>query len=151
MGSLKRHWRRWKKLDGWCPMVDRWLRRGVPLLFHHYPKRWSGFQSPMSPDKEEFVSTELARLLHEGAIKQVNYVPWVRSPLGVALKKSGKFRLTVDMRYLNEHLNRPKFSYEGLETAAQLVKQGDHMVSLDLKEGYHHVSMAKGSQTSTLR
>ncbi len=59
--------------------------------------------------------------------------PTVVSPLGVVLKRgTDKFQLTVHMRYVNRHMGRKVFKFEGLKDLADLVKKGDYAVSYDL-------------------
>jgi hypothetical protein len=56
-------------------------------------------------------------MLEAGAISKlpVGYKPSVVSPLGVVPKgKEGKFRLTINTRYVNDHMVMNKFKLEGL-------------------------------------
>ena len=46
------------------------------------------------------------------------------SPLGVVPKKNNKFRLILDLRYLNNHLASLKFKFEDLRIASELLDQG---------------------------
>jgi hypothetical protein len=74
--------------------------------------------------------------------------PWVVSPLGVVPKKgTDKFRLTVNMRYVNRHLGKKKFRMEGMKDLADPAEKGDLAVSFDLMSGYYHVSLHPESRT----
>ena len=74
--------------------------------------------------------------------------PWVVSPLGVVPNKGTyKFRLTVNMRYVNRHLGEKKFKMEGMKDLADLAEKGDHAVSFDLTSGYYHVDLHPESRT----
>ncbi len=47
--------------------------------------------------------------------------PWVVSPLRVVPKKgTDKFRLSVSMRYVNGHLGKKAFKFEGLKDLSDL-------------------------------
>ena len=47
--------------------------------------------------------------------------PWVGSPWGVVAKKGAvKFRLTVNMRYVNGHLGKKAFKFGGLKDLSDL-------------------------------
>ena len=70
--------------------------------------------------------------------------PKILSPIHAVPKKNGKFRLVIDMRYLNSHLMVPKFKMEGLETLASMVEKGDHMFMVDLQDDYH-MNMAQNA------
>ena len=80
-----------------------------------------------------------------GAILRSKTKHRILSPIHAVPKKNGKFRLVVDMRYLNSHLMVPKFKMEGLETLAAMVEEGDHMFTVDLQDGYYHINMAQNA------
>jgi len=44
----------------------------------------------------------------------------VCNPLGVAVNTSGKPRLILDLRYVNQHLRSLKFNYGDIRTAVDL-------------------------------
>ena len=72
----------------------------------------------------------------------------VVSPLGVVPKRgTDKFRLTVNMRYVNKHLGKKAFKFEGLKDLADLAERGDYAVSYDLMSGYYHVGLFQASRT----
>ncbi len=56
-------------------------------------------------------------MLEAGAFSKlpVGYKPEVVSPLGVVPKgKEGKFRLNINMSYVNDNMATTKFKFEGL-------------------------------------
>jgi hypothetical protein len=62
--------------------------------------------------------------------------------LGVVPKgKEGKFRLIINMSYVNDHLVTNKFKFEGLSDMVDLAEKGDYAVSFDLTLGYYHVGL----------
>jgi hypothetical protein len=65
----------------------------------------------------------------------------------VPKKGAGKFRLTVNMRYVNGHLGKKAFKFEGLKDLSDLAERGDHAVSYDLMSGYYHVGLHPRSRT----
>ena len=72
----------------------------------------------------------------------------VVSPLGVMPKRgTSMFRLMVNMRYVNRHLGRKDFKFEGMRDLADLAEKGDHAVSYDLMSGYYHVDLHPRSRT----
>ena len=74
--------------------------------------------------------------------------PEVVSSLGVVPKGSeGKFRLIINTRYVNEHLVKKKFKFEGLKDLAHMAEKGDHTVSFDLTSGYYHVELHPRTRT----
>ena len=76
--------------------------------------------------------------------------PEVMSPLGFVPKGTeGKFRLIINMRYVNEHLVKKKFEFEGLKDLADLAEKGEHAVSFYLTCGYYHVGPHHRTRTFT--
>ena len=68
--------------------------------------------------------------------------PWVVSPFGAVPERgTDKFRLTVNMRYVNRHLGLKAFNFEGLKDLADLAERRDHAVSYDLMSRYYHVGL----------
>ena len=101
----------------------------------------------LSYSDEAFVDDEIRQLLKKKAIEKAtpNNVT-ICSPIGVVPKKNGKRRLIVDMRYLNRHVQAPRFRYEDTADLKNVVQQGDLTYSLDLEAGFHHVSVHPDSQ-----
>ena len=63
-------------------------------------------------------------------------------PLGVVVRPgSGKRRLILDARYVNEHVVTPSFKYETLSGLQNVLQPQDYVFTFDLKSGYHHVDM----------
>jgi hypothetical protein len=97
-------------------------------------------------DQHEFVAGAVA----ENAVTRLlpGEKPMVVSPLGVVPKRgTNKFRLTLDTRYVNRHLEKKVFKLEGLKDLADLAKKGDHVVSNDLMSGYYRVGLHPRSGT----
>ena len=65
--------------------------------------------------------------------------PQVCSPLSVVTTSKGKKRLVLNLRYLSQFLQKDSFICEDLHTVTLLFGKGDHLVTFDLKAGYHHV------------
>jgi hypothetical protein len=80
--------------------------------------------------------------------------PWLVSPLRVVPKRGiDKFRLTVNMRYVNRHLGQKAFKFEGLKDLVVLAERwgggevGDHAVSYDMISKNYHVGLHPRSRT----
>ena len=84
----------------------------------------------------------MADLLQSGAIAKCSSAPQCVSPLGVVPKKRNKHRLILDLRHLNGHCDVPKFRYEDINTALELVEPEDSFITADLKNGFHHVPIS---------
>jgi hypothetical protein len=60
-------------------------------------------------------------------------------PIGVVTKQNGKFRLIINMWFLNDYIEAPKFKYKGLSELAQILQAGDWHTSINLKDRFFHV------------
>ena len=66
-------------------------------------------------------------------------MPYCCNPLTVAGGK--KLRLVLDLRHVNEHIQKRKFRYGNLKTLAKIIEKGYFLATFDLKSGYHHISI----------
>ena len=82
---------------------------------------------------------------------RVSERPHVCSPISVVSNSVGKFRLALNLRYLNQYLHvltfkyedlhMRTFKYEDLHIAALLFDVEEYLFKFDLKSGYHHVDI----------
>jgi hypothetical protein len=83
--------------------------------------------SPSALAHESFVTSAAKEMLAAGVISILpeGERPEVVSPLGVVPEGSeGKFRLIINMRYINEHMEKKKFKIEGLKDLADVAEKG---------------------------
>ena len=123
--------------------IPEWLRKGVPLPFFNAKIPPSRRQKNHSSafDHADFVSSEIQKLLRQGAIMEFDS-PYCVSPLGVAVReKDNKRRVVVDLRYLNTFIMVPTFRMELLYIVPDIVQAMEYMFSADLRGGYHHVAI----------
>ncbi len=128
-------------------MVLEWIDRGVTLPFRQVPESQTFQNRPMDQIYSDFISEEIRRMVQCGAVMHTKNKPTICSPIHAVPKKNGKFRLVIDMRYLNSHLIVPKFKMEGLESLAKIIEPDDSMFTTDLADGYYHINMSVETQT----
>ena len=128
-----------------------WIENGYRLLWTEVaPPVKELANAPSADEHRDFVSSAVAEMLAANAVTLLppGEKPRVVSPLGVVPKHgTDKFRLTVNMRYVNRHLGRKVFKFEGLKDLADLAEKRDCAVSYDLKSGYYHVGLHLESRT----
>ena len=110
----------------------------VPPLPKETPNSESAFEH------HEFVTKAISEMVIAGATSALpsGTTPTVVSPLGVVPKPhSDKLRLIVNMRYVNDHLVKRVFKFEGLSDIADMSNKGDYSISYDLTSGYYHVAL----------
>ena len=70
----------------------------------------------------------------------------VINPLSVSTQSSGKRRLILDLRFVNQFILKQKVKFEDYKTALDLFQYGGYACSFDLKNGYHHVDIFPSHQ-----
>ena len=90
-----------------------------------------------------FVSDSVEKLPQTGGIKECRKEQLtVISPLGVVPKEGVKFRLILDLHFLNTFLADQKFSPGDLQVAPSLFEPRFYLFTFDLKDGYYHIETA---------
>lgn len=146
-GRLKQNIAFWKNI-GASKWVLSVIENGYYLPFISLPARRSFRNHPSVVQNQEFVCQELKKLLASGAVVEVRQEDvLVVNPLGVVNNASGKSRLILDLRYVNNHLRSCKFKYEGIPAASELFQKDDWVFTFDYKSGYHHLDIFAGHTT----
>ena len=124
-----------------------WIREGVKIPFETKPNKCF-FNNRVKNRKEEvFIDQEISKLLEQRTVAKVNYKPKCILAIQCVPKKGGKLRLVLDCRPINRHINSPKFTQEGIAAVSDLIECDDELVTIDLKDGFHHVGIHKHFQT----
>ena len=121
------------------------LVRGIRLKFLSPPIQ-SCIPCPIKFDINEIASIneEISTLLSKGAILPVTSTPGqFISNIFTRPKKSGGLRTIVSLKRLNRHLEKIHFKMEHIMTILPLIKRGMFMTSLDLKDAYFSLPIAK--------
>ena len=130
---------KWRSI-GTSHTVLSWLRDGIKIKFHKTPEPFFHKNHSLNKDQILFVEKEIQELLLNKSIERVHYQPYCVSGLGTAPKKGEKkYRLIHDLREVNEHCQSSSFVYEDIRAVKKCVKKGDKLVTLDLKNGFHHI------------
>ncbi len=96
----------------------RWIDHGYDLVWDKFPPPARELKnSKSSREHSDFVTKAVDDMIKAGACSVLppGVLPTVVSPLGVETKAhSTKLRLIVNMRYVNDHLAKRVFKFEGL-------------------------------------
>lgn len=68
------------------------------------------------------------------------------SPIFIIPKPSGEYRMILNLKALNKHIQYHHFKMETFESALKLVKPGMFFASTDIRHGYYSVPIAKEDQ-----
>ena len=140
-GRLKEHSTFWLTNLEASEFVKEIVQFGYRIPFLALPAPIFRFNHQSALQSEEFVSAAIVELEKGGCVVPCSECPLVCNPLSVVQKDSGKRRLVVDLRYVNQYLPVQKFKYEGLNLVPQMCGKGDWFITFDLKSGYHHVDI----------
>jgi hypothetical protein len=100
-------------------------------------------------ENHEFVTKAISDMVEACAASALPFgvIPTVVSPLGVVPKPdSEKLRLIANMRYVNNHLVKRIFKFEGLSDISDMANKGDSSLCYDLTSGYYHVALHPDSR-----
>ena len=98
-------------------------------------------------DEQHVIDTEIDKLLAKGALtssshEEGEYI----SPIFTRAKKDRSFRVILNLKCLNSHVQYHHFKMDSLNTVLQMVKPGCFMASIDLKDANYSVAIATADQ-----
>ena len=101
-------------------------------------------QIHFAPNEVEIISIEIDKLLQKGAntLATHEYGEFV-SNIFIRPKKDGTFRPIINLRQLNKSVAYVHFKMETIHFALQLIRPQCFMASIDLKDAYFTVPIAK--------
>ena len=137
MTSLKKASETWRE-HRHNSLINDWVTKGAQIPFTSRPPPSRLKNLPTTPEQEAFITEEISKLLLSGTIIRTNHARNI-SPLGAVPKKNGKLRMILDLRQVNNYISTPRFAMEDIRKVRPLLRQGDWMTSIDLKDGFHHV------------
>jgi hypothetical protein len=123
----------------------KWIEHGFDLVWDKSPPLALELSNNKSSrEYSDFVTKAVSDMIKAGAalVLPSGVIPTVVSPLGVVTKShSTKLRLVINMRYVNEHLTKRVFTFEGLSNLSDMSEKGDYSLSCDLTSGYYHLPL----------
>ena len=139
--------------------VVRWLRGGYPIRFNRSFIREHGLP-PLSHSADPTKVTQyqdqarcqalqsmINDLLEKNCVRRMEEgETGFFSRVFLVPKKSGGFRLVIDLSSLNEYLAPVTFEMDTLKKVKEFVTSAMWATSIDLSEAYHHIPMHKSSQ-----
>ena len=89
----------------------------------------------------------ISELIQSNRIIQTKEPPHVVNPRSVSVQPSGKLRLILNLRHVNQYVSKNCVKYEDWRTALTYFQTDAFMIAFDLKSGYHHIDIHPESQT----
>lgn len=101
----------------------------------------------MSEPNKKLLQDELNKLLSDGVIEECES-PY-SAPVVLVPKPDGSIRLCVNYQGLNEVTISDKYPLPRIDDLLHTAKQTTYMTTLDLKSGYHQVSVRESDRDKT--
>lgn len=102
-----------------------------------------------SEDEKHIICQEIVKLLQLKlkVIKEtLRQKEQIISPIFLRKKKDGGFRMILNLKKLNEHINYKHFKMENFEQVIQLINKDCYMASVDLRHACYSVKIAEEQQ-----
>ena len=135
----------WRKIDTPDEILN-WIEHGTPIVFKDgLPPNFHFANKQFKKDERLFLRSHIKRLINEGAVKQLDFVPNHVSSIKAVSKKPGSqesHRMITDLHFLNEFVSTPKFQYDSFQHVSEIVEPGDQFTSFDLKDGFFHLPLS---------
>ena len=137
-GRLTHFVNAWKVLtkDSWVLQTVQ----GFQIPFVGQPIQERKPRVPSFPSEQSAqILEEVSSLVEKGAVTVVDsHYPQTEfySVLFLVPKKNGQMRPVINLKALNQWVETPHFKMEGLSSLRDLLRQGDWLVKVDLKDAY---------------
>ena len=122
------------------------LKEGYKLPLYTVPKPTHFNNNKFAVTHLDFASEAIQGLLKTNRITEVNELPHAGNPLLVTVQNSGKKRLILNLRYVNQHIYKERIKFEDLRLMEQFLNPHEYMFMFDIKQGYHHIDIHKSHQ-----
>ena len=143
-GQLKDHVGSWESLTNDQVILDAIKHYHIEFEVNTPVQPSSPKQIHFSPIEGEIISQEISKLLNKGVLDKTEYVEGdFLSTIFVRPKKDGTYRMILNLKPLNEFVLYHHFKMDTIQTALKLMRPGCFMASVDLKDAYYSVPVAK--------
>ena len=128
---------------------DRWVLNtitGYEIEFVSQPYQYKRpHPNQLNQIQQELVSREISEMISKGAVTEIQTPPegGFFSTLFLVPKKDGGQRPVINLKSLNSFIDAPHFKMEGIHTLKSLLKRGDWLVKIDLKDAYFSVPISQ--------
>ena len=117
-GRLRKFVDFWRTLEV-SQFVLNVIMQGYKIPFFQLPTPFAKRNNASARENSDFVSQAVNDLLRLDLIEELACKPNIINPLSVSTRSSGKQRLILDLRHVNQFLYKQKFKCEDLGVATQ--------------------------------
>lgn len=140
----------WIKLGASTWVIDT-IMSGIKLDWATPPTRYNSKQYPLDAADTAFLASEIQRELDNGYIREV------RSPTAFqqlqcissafVAHTASKPRVVYDYKHVNSFINNASCKYETLYDLAETLRPRDALLSWDIRDAYHHLTVRPEDRT----
>ena len=105
------------------------------------PSAYAGKNNTSVCQNASFVTNAINELLFNNFTEEIPNCPHIVNPLSVSTQPSGKQRLILDLRHVNQCVYKQEFIGEDIRTIFSLTEKDIFLFNFDLKSAYHHVEI----------
>ena len=141
-GRLKNYINKWEEITSDSNILD--IAHKCPIEFIdgiHPIQNQATIRNIVANDNNtRIIDAEIQNLLNIKVIEKVKSIEGEYiSPIFVTPKKNGEYRMILNLKKLNEHVEYHHFKMDTFEMALHLIKQNCYMASVDLRHAYYSV------------
>lgn len=146
-GGLKQYYNQWQALTSDLVILQMILGQPIEFTRTPYQRIVPREKTVIDLDEQPVIDTEIDKLLDKGVITPGSHEEGkFICPIFTRAKKDGSFRVILNLKCLNTHVQYHHFKTDSLNTVLQMVKPGCFMASIDLKDAYYSVPIATADQ-----
>jgi len=145
-GQLVRFLDKWKEITSDSEVLN--CVKGQYIEFSTQPTKNLGLKRKKFNISDSLVKeAEIQKLLDKGVIVPTQHESGEYiSSIFVANKKDGSYRMRLNLKRFNQHVDYQHFKMDSVWTAIRLITPNCYMASIALKDAYYSVPIAKPHQ-----
>lgn len=146
--GVRRALRAWRAIAV-SPWVLQTLRQGLCLPWSTTPPPYKARTICQDLDVQRWAACEIDRWLtrvfvRKAKASEARKAPWVAATFVTDVAR--KPRLVVDLSTVNDYLEDRPFRCKSLASFVAHLRPGDHMVSWDISDAFHHIPLKESDQ-----
>lgn len=120
-------------------ILDEVKNCDIKFINNIAPTKCELFEPRFNAIESEVIYQEIKNLLNMGAIVEASHETEDQflSSIFVRPKKSGEYRVNLNLKKLNEYVVYHHFKMDTFESAVNLIKKNCFMASVDIRHAYH--------------
>lgn len=142
-GRLKYFSDEWEKITSDKNILEIVKNCEIEFIDNIAPTKCEIYEPRFNAIESEVMDQEIKNLLNMGAIVEASHETYqFLSSIFVRPKKSGEYRVILNLKNLNEYVVYHHFKMDTFESPLNLIKKDCVMASIDIRHAYHSIPIA---------